>query len=145
MAKSFESRIQNLVYNVDVGMGLGLIKLGLYTLSVLILLVIYTATQFTSFGDAEAMEYAQLGRNFSERGKWVTQVVRPSTIRFLIEHKKTTERRKDGQKIERDGDPRFDEHPDIIHPPLWRRGTSHLHPQTRSDRRHDRRCACRFS
>ena len=38
-AKPFENRIQNLVYNVDVGIGLRLIKGGLYILFILIVML----------------------------------------------------------------------------------------------------------
>ncbi len=105
-AKPFESRIQNLVYNVDVGIGLSLIKVGLYLLFVFILMLLYTATQFRGLRDAEAMDYAQLGRNLATRGQLVTQCIRPLSMWFLIEHTK-------------EANPRISDHPDILHPPLW--------------------------
>ena len=119
MAKTFETRIQDLVYDIEGGMGLRLLKLGLYMLFVILVLVVYTATQFTSFGDKEAMEFAQLGRNLSERGTLTTQVVRPSTIRFLIENNKTIEIEESGKHAGKVGNPPFDDHPDILHPPLY--------------------------
>ena len=119
MAKPFESWVQDLVYNVDVGVGLRLIKLALYVLLVVVIMLVYTATQFTWFRQAEAMEYAQLGRNLRDRGELVTQVVRPATIRFLIENTATETVNAGGETVTRGGDPRFDNHPDILHPPLY--------------------------
>lgn len=105
-AKSFDSMVQDLVYNVDVGGGYRIIKTVLYILLVLTLMLLYTASQFDSFTEPEAMEYAQLGRNLARDGKLVTQVVRPGTMSYLMHH--TSEE-----------DPRITDHPDIIHPPLY--------------------------
>ena len=105
-AKPFESRIQNLVYNVDVGIGLRLIKVGLYLLFVFILMLLYTATQFRGLKDAEAMDYAQLGRNLAVRGQLITQCVRPLSMWYLIEHTRAA-------------NPQVTDHPDILHPPMW--------------------------
>ena len=84
--KSFESVVQDLVYNVDVGGGFRIIKMALYVLLVLTVMLLYTASQFDSFTEPEAMEYAQLGRNLATEGKLVTQVVRPGTMAYLMEH-----------------------------------------------------------
>lgn len=104
--RPFESKIQDIVYNVDVGIGLRLTKLGLYLLFLLSIMVLYTATQFRGLKDAEAMDYAQLGRNLMRSGKMVTQVVRPASMWYLIEHTK-------------DANPRITDHPDILHPPVY--------------------------
>ncbi|NCC52123.1 MAG: hypothetical protein EOM20_13020 [Spartobacteria bacterium] len=106
MAKPFESRIQDLVYNVDVGIGLRLIKLCLYALFVLIVMLLFTAMQFKGLKDAEAMDYAQLGRNLALQKKLVTQCVRPASMWYLIEN-----RRYDDSMIMR--------HPDILNAPLY--------------------------
>ncbi len=105
-AKPFESRIQDLVYNVDVGIGLFLIKISLYFLFIFIVILLYTATQFRGLKDAEAMEYAQLGRNLMTQKSLVTQAIRPSTMWFLKEKSP----RKDFQA---------EVHPDILHPPVY--------------------------
>ena len=73
MARPFESRIQDLVYNVEVGVGLRIIKAILYVFFVLAVMVMYTANEFQGLREAEAMEYAQLGRNLAEPA--VTTVV----------------------------------------------------------------------
>jgi hypothetical protein len=106
MPRPFESKIQDIVYNVDVGIGLRLIKLGLYVLMVLSIMVLYTATQFRGLKDAEAMDLAQLGRNLMMKGRLITQHIRPASMWYLIEHSKA-------------GDPRLRDHPDIVHPPIY--------------------------
>lgn len=105
-ARPFESKIQDIVYNVDVGIGLRLIKLGLYLLVMLSVMVIYTATQFRGLKDAEAMDLAQVGRNVMMQGKFVTQCIRPASMWYLIDHTKKQ-------------DPLIRQHPDILHPPLY--------------------------
>lgn len=105
-ARPFESKIQDIVYNVDVGIGLRLIKLGLYLLFLLSIMVLYTATQFRGLKDAEAMDLAQVGRNLATQGRFVTQCIRPASMWYLIEHSKKQ-------------DPMIRQHPDILHPPLF--------------------------
>ncbi|MCB1070024.1 MAG: glycosyltransferase family 39 protein [Kiritimatiellae bacterium] len=100
------STIQDLIYNVDVGLGVKLTKIGLYIILVLSLMAVYTATQFNGLRDPEAMDYAQIGRNLMETGQFTTQVIRPATIRFLSESRA-------------DQDPMMATHPDVIYPPLY--------------------------
>lgn len=106
-AKPFESRIQDLVYNVDVGVGLLLIKYGLYILAVLLCIMGYTATQFKGFKDAEAMDYSQLGRSVMEQKALVTRNVRPAGMWYLIQQNKGTE-----QNL-------IDRHPEMVHAPAF--------------------------
>jgi hypothetical protein len=106
MARPFESKIQDIVYNVDVGIGLRLIKFGLYLLMLLSIMVLYTATQFRGLKDAEAMDLAQLGRNLMMTGKFTTQHIRPASMWYLIE-------KSPGH------DPKIAQHPDIVNPPLY--------------------------
>lgn len=106
VTRPFESKIQDIVYNVDVGIGLRLIKLGLYLLFLLSVMVLYTATQFRGLRDAEAMEYAQLGRNLMKTGSLSTQVIRPASMWYLIENSKAA-------------DPQIRVHPDILTPPVY--------------------------
>lgn len=106
VTRPFESKIQDIVYNVDVGIGLRLIKLGLYLLFLLSIMVLYTATQFRGLKEAEAMDQAQLGRNLMQRGKLITQFIRPASMWYLIEHSPQQ-------------NPQMREHPDIVHPPVY--------------------------
>lgn len=105
-AKPFESTIQDLVYNVDVGIGYRVIKVGLFVLVVLAVALLYTAAQFRGFRDAEAMEYAQIGRIFAQRLRFQTQCIRPITMWYLIEKSRLH-------------NPQINAHPDILHAPLW--------------------------
>lgn len=104
--KPFESRIQDLVYNVDVGIGLRLVKMGLYILFIFTVMLLYTATQFKGLKDAEAMDYAQLGRNVMIHKQFITQNVRPASMWYLIENSP-------------EKNPHIDQHPDILHAPLY--------------------------
>jgi hypothetical protein len=106
VTRPFESKIQDIVYNVDVGLGLRLIKLGLYVLFLLSIMALYTATQFRGLRDASAMDMAQLGRNLALNGRYMTQVIRPASMWYLIEHSP-------GQN------PQMREHPDIVNPPVY--------------------------
>lgn len=110
-AKPFESRIQDLVYNVEVGVGLVIIKYFLYLIFLFLLAGLYIANQFQGFKEADAMEYAQLARQYAQTGALRTQVVRPATLWYLVENKIT--RGATGQS-----DLVLD-HPDILHPPLY--------------------------
>lgn len=105
-AKPFESRIQDLVYNVDAGIGVTLIKSFLYILIVGTIILLFTATQFKGLKDAEAMDYAQLGRNWMTHRQLITQNVRPASIWYL-------NRDTEGMA------PRIHNHPDIVHAPLY--------------------------
>lgn len=78
--RPFESRIQDLVYNIDVGLGLRLIQAGLAFLAVLLLMLVVTATQFQGLDNAEAMDYAQLGRNLMQQKRFATQYIRPLSL-----------------------------------------------------------------
>ncbi len=104
--KPFESKIQDLVYNLEVGIGARLIKTGLYLLFVLFVMLMYTATQFRGLKEADAMEYAQLGRNLLYHHRLLTQCVRPITIWYMKE--KSPHRRA-----------AIMHQPDVLHPPLY--------------------------
>jgi MFS family permease len=104
--KNFESRIQDLVYNVDVGIGLRLIKVGLYVLSVLALMTLYTASEFWGLKNAEAMDQAQIARQIMTEGTFTTKFIRPAAV-WLFE-----KNGEDPQSI-------MLKQPDIVHPPVY--------------------------
>lgn len=103
-ARPFESKIQNLVYNMDVGIGLRLIKFGLYLLFIFVVMLLYTATQFHGLKNEEAMDCAQVARNLTVRHSFSTQCLRPATIWYLQKNRKNA---------------MLAEHPDILHAPVW--------------------------
>ncbi|HMP89281.1 MAG TPA: glycosyltransferase family 39 protein [Kiritimatiellia bacterium] len=104
--KSFESRIQDIVYNVDVGVGRRLIKAGLFILATLGLMTLYTASQFSGLKDADAMDQAQIAFRIMKDGEFSTKVIRPAGVWLLEQH---------------GHDPReiMLKHPDIVHPPVY--------------------------
>ncbi|MCX6997671.1 MAG: glycosyltransferase family 39 protein [Kiritimatiellaeota bacterium] len=104
--RPFSARVQELVYNVEVGIGLRLIRGILYFLALGLLMLWFSGTHFKGLKEAEAMEYAQLGRNLLQTHRLQTQVIRPASMWYLIEHS-------------RQHNPQMRAHPDIVHPPLY--------------------------
>lgn len=104
--RSFESTLHDIVYSIDTGTGLKIIRVTLYVLFLLILVMLYTATQYRGLDNEEAMDYAQLGRNFSFSQGLTTKCVRPASM-WKVASKSP------GQN------PRIDRHPDLYHPPAY--------------------------
>ncbi|HEY8240151.1 MAG TPA: glycosyltransferase family 39 protein [Kiritimatiellia bacterium] len=102
----FQSKLQNIVYNVDAGVGQRLIKTVIVVMTLIALILFYTAMRFRALSDPEAMDYAQLARNFQKSGQFTTKYIRPASIRMLKEFG-------GGQDTLTTG------HPDIMHPPLY--------------------------
>ncbi|NOU37061.1 MAG: hypothetical protein HOO88_09875 [Kiritimatiellaceae bacterium] len=102
----FESTLQDLVYSVDAGLGLKIIRTTLFCLFVVGLIIIFTARQFRGFDTEAAMDYAQLGRNLAQSNRYITQCIRPVTIAQVSAHSF-------------DGDARIDRHPELFKPPLY--------------------------
>jgi hypothetical protein len=78
--QTFETTLHDVIYSVDSGTGLKILRTTIVVMLVLILLFIYTATQFRGLANAEAMEYAQLGRNMSIKKGMITKSVTPLSI-----------------------------------------------------------------
>lgn len=102
----FESTLQDLVYSVDAGLGLKIIRTTLFCLFVVGLIIVITARQFRGFDTETAMDYAQLGRNLAQSNHYITQCIRPVTISQVSAHSF-------------DGDARIDRHPELFKPPLY--------------------------
>ena len=100
--KSFDSSLQDVVYSLDVGVGLKILRGLLYFLLVLITLLIYQATQFHGLTSSEAMDFAQLGRNFTFKEGLVTKNISPMMIYEVEKFQQT---------------PEIYNYPDLIHPP----------------------------
>ena len=103
---SFESTLHDVVYSIDTGTGLKIIRVALYILILLIIVMLYTATQFRGLKSEEAMDYAQLGRNLSLNGGLVTKCIRPVTMWKMSE-------------LNPDENPQIVGHPDLFHPPAY--------------------------
>jgi hypothetical protein len=104
--RSFESTLHDVVYSIDAGTGLKIIRVTLYVLLLLIILMLYTATQFRGLKTEEAMDYAQLGRNISLNNGMVTKCVRPMSMWKMSERSPNQ-------------DPQIGKHPDLYHPPAY--------------------------
>lgn len=104
--KPFDSRIQNMVYALDVGFGLRLMQGGLAALLLVGLMLIFTATQFRGLKDAEAMDAAQIGRNLMQGAGFSTQCVRPASMGRV-------------QAVAPQTGARVLNHPDLYHAPLY--------------------------
>ncbi|HVM62246.1 MAG TPA: glycosyltransferase family 39 protein [Verrucomicrobiae bacterium] len=81
--KPLYERIQDWIYQLDVGVGIGPYRLGMFCLVVLMLILLYTGTQFYGLRDPEAMDAGQLARNLSRRRGYATQNIRPLEIWYL--------------------------------------------------------------
>jgi hypothetical protein len=104
--RSFESTLHDIVYSIDTGTGLKIIRVGLYVLLLLFIVMVYTATQFRGLKTAEAMDYAQLGRNLSVQNGMVTKYVRPLSMWKM-------------SSITPNENARIGDHPDLFHPPAY--------------------------
>jgi hypothetical protein len=104
--KGFQTNIQDMIYSVDSGVGLKLIRIILYLLVVLSVSLLYTATQFNGFMDEAPMDYAQLARNLAEKKRFVTQNVRPQSMAFIARDNVAA-------------DPKIESHPEVYRAPLY--------------------------
>jgi hypothetical protein len=104
--KPFDSRIQNMVYALDVGFGLRAMQVALAVLGIVGLMLIFTATQFRGLKDADAMEVAQLGRNLMQGRGFTTQCVRPASMGQVMKNAPQA-----GARVLN--------HPDLYHAPLY--------------------------
>ena len=102
----FESTLQDLVYSVDAGNGLKIIRTTLFCFFVIGVVVIFTARQFKGLNSEAAMDYAQLGRNLAESNHYVTQCIRPVSIAQVSANTF-------------DGDAHIGGHPELFRPPLY--------------------------
>ena len=104
--RSFETSLHDIVYSIDSGTGLKIIRVTLYFLFLLVIVMLYTATQFRGLKSEEAMDYAQLGRNISLSEGMVTKCVRPLTMWKMSERNARE-------------NPQIFGHPDMLHPPVY--------------------------
>jgi len=104
--RSFETTLHDIVYSIDTGTGLKIIRVTLYVLLLLIIVMLYTATQFRGLASSEAMDYAQLGRNFSLSGGMATKCIRPVSM-WKVASRNPVE------------NPQIGGHPDLYHPPAY--------------------------
>ncbi len=106
MALEFESNMQNLVYQMDVGAGRKIMQAVLFVLFAVALAALCTFSGFQGLKDPRALDEAQLARNLATQGRLITQCVRPLSMWRLAA------RSPDGSAAVR-------AHSDLFHPPLW--------------------------
>lgn len=104
--RSFESTLHDIVYSIDTGTGLKIIRIGLYVLLLLVIVMVYTATQFRGLKTEESMDLAQLGRNLSLENGMVTKCVRPLSMWKM-------------STLNPNEDAMIGGHPDLFHPPAY--------------------------
>jgi len=98
--------VQDMVYNLDVGIGFRILRVSLYVLFVLVIMLFYTATQFRGLDNREAMDQAQIARNMAMGRGYVTRNMAPATIGYLY-------------YTHGSHDPRLANHPELTRPPAY--------------------------
>lgn len=106
MALAFESKVQNLIFQMDQGAGRKVIHAVLFVLFACAIAALFTFTNFQGLLDEDAFDSAQVARNYVEQGELLTRCVRPLSIWLVAAHSPT-------------GDAAVMHHPDLAHPPLW--------------------------
>lgn len=106
MALEFESNMQNLVYQMDVGAGRKIMQAVLFVLFAVAMAALCTYSGFQGLKDPRAMDEAQLARNLAMHGRLTTQCVRPLSMWRVAARSP-------------DHSAAVLAHPDLYHPPLW--------------------------
>jgi hypothetical protein len=104
--KASRVSIQDLVYNLDVGMGLYILRVLLYIGLVLVVAMLYTASQFKGLKNESAMDSAQIARNIAYGRGYTTRNISPASIRLV-------------QAVMPENNPRIQNHPELIRPPVY--------------------------
>lgn len=85
LKKPLFDRIQDAIFNIEEGAGAAAVKFFVFALLLGALVVIYLATQFTTFIEEDAFEAAQAARVLTERNAFETRVIRPMDFWFLTQ------------------------------------------------------------
>ena len=100
-------RIQDWIFRFDVGVGVSWYRVGMFSLFVMLIVLLYTGTQFYGLRDPEAMDMGQLARNLMRGRGYVTQTIRPLAIRELQQADRPTL------------DARWNTQPELWTPPVY--------------------------
>ena len=76
-------RLQDLTFKFDRGMGVRWFRLGFFFLAILLVILLYTGTQFYGLRSRELMDLGQLGRNLALGRGYVTRNIRPVDLAYL--------------------------------------------------------------
>lgn len=111
--------LQELIHFIEVGAGKRYFRYLLPVLAILGVAILYDFRAWKNFSTSEAMDSAQLARNFAEGKGYTTLFIRPLSL-YLIQQK--NEARK-GASSAAPGSPDYAEvkvgHPDIANPPVY--------------------------
>lgn len=111
--RPYESRVQNLVYTLEVGVGATVFKALLYVLFMMLLAVLYVATQYAGFNNARAMDQAQLARRFAETGQFHTANLSPAALGLMARNGRLMVETETGAIAN------LHAFPDIVNPPVY--------------------------
>jgi predicted membrane protein len=100
-------KLQEWIHNLEVGEGVGKVKLATALLAMIALTVWYDLREFQNFHSQEAMEAAQLARNVARGEGFTTQCVRPMTLAMVEAQRGIESRLLRGPQ------------PDLVNPPLY--------------------------
>src|SRR5688572_28240937 len=98
--------LQEWIHSIEEGKGAAWIKRIFLLLSFAALAAAYNVREFKKFSAIEAMDSAQISRNLAEGRGFVTDFIRPSSIRLV-------------KKGEGDTSMLKREHPDLMHAPVY--------------------------
>ena len=110
--------IQDLLHKLEVGGGMRYLRMGLATMTILLLIVGYNLYAFKNMATPEAMDAAQLARNIAQGKGYTTLFLRPFSI-YLV--KKRNQETPDAPTAGRAPDMAEIRglHPDLANPPVY--------------------------
>jgi hypothetical protein len=101
----FQQKVQSMFSGLDREAGQKMMRAVLFVVFMIAVFALYARSQFRGLKDAEAMEYAQVGRNLAQGQGFTTACVRPIDLWYV---EKNTERKYP-----------VTEYPDIRHAPVF--------------------------
>jgi hypothetical protein len=110
---------QGLIHRLEVGGGMRYLRIGLAVLALLFLAVLYDTRGYRNMGSQEAMDAAQLARNFFQGKGYTTLFIRPLSLNLVS---RCNERKRGPAEPGRPADYgciRDAPHPDIANAPLY--------------------------
>ena len=104
--------IQDLIHQLEVGGGMRYFRAGLVMLSLVMLTVGYNWRAFRNMSCQEAMDAAQVARNFAEGKGYTTLYLRPLSLHLVSTHNQQAAVSGDASRIKT-------MHPDLANPPVY--------------------------
>lgn len=104
--KQFEANVQDFVYSMDETIGRKVGRFIILVTCIMVLALVYTASQFRGLKNSEGMELSQLGRNLVEKQHYTTQSISPLSTWYMMEKSPIAE-------------PMVGNQPDLTHAPAY--------------------------